>query len=135
MEVLQIGPQQVVTVGEGSHGALDEVGRVPDQSQLLGSDRLHDVQAALRVIAVDVLLVLVQEHHVMAVGCAGQRSHPAQHLVAVPPGFAPRRDEEREQPDVGRVQDPGNVQRPLKPDQMLLEVVSDRDLADRRADR
>src|SRR5450631_55695 len=38
MDVLEVRTQQGVTVGEGSHPALDEVGRIPDQAQLLRAD-------------------------------------------------------------------------------------------------
>src|SRR5690606_2097935 len=135
LQVLHVRTEARIALGERPDADLHEVRRVPRQPQLRRADRLHDVQAALRGVAVDLLLVLVQQDHVVALGLGGERGHPAQHLVAVRHGVVALRDEEGEEPDVGRLQHPGDVQGAAHPHEVGVEVVEHPDLADRRADR
>ena len=75
-----------IALGERPHPALHVVGGVPGQPELGGPDRLHDVQDSVRYVAVDLLLVLVEENHVVAGGRVGEGTHPADHLLAVAAG-------------------------------------------------
>ena len=71
------------------------------------------------------------QHHVVTLRPGGERAHSAQHLGAVRGGLVAFRDEEREQPDVTRLELLGNPQRSVEADQMSVEVVVDADLSDR----
>ena len=93
-------------------------------------DRLDDVEDPLRDVAVDVLLVLVQQHDAGGLGQRREGAHPAEHLVAVPRGRLVRAQEEREDPDERGAEAPGDDQGPLGPDEVGVEVVLDIDLAE-----
>jgi hypothetical protein len=69
VDVLHVWTQHPVRLGEGLHRALHEVGRVSGQPELVGSDGLDHVQAAFGDVAVDLLLVLVQQDNIVALGC------------------------------------------------------------------
>lgn len=124
-----------VALRVGLDTALDEIRRVPGEPQLLGPDRLDNVEAPVRSVAVDVLLVLVQEHHIVSTGPLGKGGHAPQDLVAVRRRFVAFREEEGENPDVGSLESFGDVQGAVEPAQMVIEVVVHADLTDRRAHR
>ena len=71
------------------------------------------------------------QHDVVTLRPGGERAQTAQHLGAVRGGIVAFRDEEREQPDVPRLELLGNPQRSVEADQMSVEVVVDADLSDR----
>ncbi|MEZ5249133.1 MAG: hypothetical protein R2713_07960 [Ilumatobacteraceae bacterium] len=114
--------------------ALHEVGRIHDQPQVIGPDRLDDVDAPPRDVAENVLLVLVQRHDIVFLGDPGDRRHATDHLVAMSVGVVALIDEEREHAHVPRpeaVGQPGGMAHALE---VWLEIARDRDLADGRPD-
>ena len=131
LDVLQVRPQHAESVGVRADPALHEVRGIPRQTQPLGPDRLHDVQATLRGVAVDVLFVLVQQDNVMAVGPIRKRRHAPYHLLPMPRSSVANRNEERKHPNVGRAQQICDMQRTIEATQVLVEVIADSDLADR----
>src|ERR1700730_8672379 len=135
MDVLHVWTQHPVCVGERLHRALHEVGRVPGQPELVGSNGLDHVQAACGDVAVDLLLVLVQQDNIVALGCLHQGCHAPQHLVAMMQRVTNGWDEEGKHTDVRRLQCLSHLQRTLESRQMGLEVFRNVVFADRGADR
>ena len=135
LDVDGVRAQLRVAVGERGDAHLHVVGGVPGQPQGGRPDRLDDVEDPLRDVAVDVLLVLVQQHDAGGLGQRREGAHPAEHLVAVPLGRLVRAQEEREDPDERGAEALGDGQGPVGPDEVGVEVVLDIDLAERRADR
>ena len=82
MHVLYVGPQHV----EGLRGGLahlDEVGEVEDSPEVFRAQLLHYVKAAGGRVAVDGLLVLVEQHRVPAPGLLCHGGEPVHDLAAV----------------------------------------------------
>ena len=129
--VVRVGAQQRVPLGERGDAHLHVVGGVPGQPQRRGADRLDDVADALGDVAVDVLLVLVQQHHARGSGPLRERRHPPQHLVAVALRRLGRAQEEGEDPDERGAEAPRDGKCPVGPDEVGVEVVLDIDLAER----
>ena len=134
LHVLEVRTQRRVPLGEGADPDLDEVRRVPRHPQVRRPDRLDDVEAALRDVAVDLLLVLVHEDDPGGLADVGERTHTAEHLVAVVLRVVTGSDEEREQPDVRRTKGFRHIGRVPSTLEVRLEVLVDEDLPDRRAD-
>ena len=87
-----------------------------------------------RDVAVDLLLVLVQQDHALALGDVGQRAHPDQDVVADVVGVLPLGGVEREDPDVSRVRGRERPDRTGEPCHLVLDGLADGHLADRRGD-
>ena len=68
LDVDGVRAQRRVAVGERGDADLHVVGGVPGQPQGGRADRLDDVEHAVRDVAVDVLLVLVQQHDAGGLG-------------------------------------------------------------------
>ena len=134
LDVDGVRPQVGVALAERLHPALDVVGRIPSQLEIRRVDRRDDVQAAARDVAEDLLLVLVHGDHSGLLGDVGDRPHPGDHLVPVVVRIVALGDEEGEEPEVRRLQQPGDLGGVPHPLQVRPEVVGDLDLADRRAD-
>ena len=131
LDVDGVRAERRVAVGERGDAHLHVVGGVPGQPQGRGADRLDDVEHAVGDVAVDVLLVLVQQHDAGGRGLLGEGGHPPEHLVAVLLRRLVRAQEEGEDPDERGAEALRDGQRPVGPDQVGVEVVLDIDLAER----
>ncbi len=129
-EVLHDG---VCLVG-GLHVALDVVGRVEDRSVVGGVDRLDEVLHTAGDVAVDVLLVLVQEHDASFFGEFDHGLRATHDFVAVLVRVLALRDEEAEHADVLRAEELGNFDAVARALKVVLERVGDLDLSKVRSD-
>ena len=131
MQVAHVGPQHLERLAV-LHAALHEVGGVVRRQDLPG-EGLEDLQAALGHVAVDVLLVLVQELDAAAARGLHQAAQALQDLVAEGLRRLALRQEEGEDADVLGLHGVRHVQKVPERIQVRQEGVADADLADGRA--
>ena len=131
MQVAHVGPQHLERLAV-LHAALHEVGGVVRRQDLPG-EGLEDLQAALGHVAVDVLLVLVQELDAAAARGLHQAAQALQDLVAEGLRRLALRQEEGEDADVLGLHGVRYVQTVPERIQVRQEGVADADLADGRA--
>src|SRR4051794_33230240 len=110
VHVLDVRPRQRVSFCVGPDPALHEVRRVPRGPQGGRVDAEEYMCATDRDVAVDLLLVLVQERDAGALCLVCEHAHLLQDLVLVYTRLVSIGDEEREDADVRRLHDIGGVQ-------------------------
>ncbi len=135
MDVLDVRAQHLVALGVRHYATLHEVGRVPRGPQVGRIHRLEDVQTAAWNVAVNMLLVLVQQRHLQRSCRLRETPHAIQHFLPVRLRLLSLGNEEREDANVGRTHELRDVQCAREASEVRLEWVGDRYLADGRADR
>ena len=124
-----IGTDRLVVQGvDKLHGASHNV--IPDRIET--GTFLCAVAAAGGDVAVDLLLVLVQQNDVVRLGVIGKGLHAGHDLATVPRRVILRRQEEAEHPDVGRAESLGQIHDMAEGVKMRGKGFVDRVLADGR---
>lgn len=82
LQIRKMGAQHGVALGEGTpHAHLHEVRAVPRHPKVHGSNRFDNVEHPLRGVAVDFLLVFVEQDDIVLLGQGGKRTHALKHRI------------------------------------------------------